>query len=180
MQIKTNPGTHRIQINEIGERNSVVFYIEDLEGNILMVSRKDGSGFGLPGGKVDLDENLHEACIREIFEETNLDIDNVDMFLKPIYAQFIEGFWCTCFIAVRENGKPFQVVTKENIQQKEAGVIPQFLTEDYFKYHSAYNQYNYGVSSSYKEYCKFAETRSENFNRLEPISRNINNWPFDK
>lgn len=39
-------GVNRIQLNGIIERNSVVFYIEDTEGDILMVSRKDGSGFG--------------------------------------------------------------------------------------------------------------------------------------
>ena len=175
MQIKTNPGINRIQINEIGEKNSVVFYIEDIEGNILMVSRKDGSGFGLPGGKVDLDENLHEACIREIFEETGLDINNVDMFLKPIYAQFIEGFWCTCFIAVRENGEPYQVVTKENIHQKEDRVIPKFMTDDYFRYHSAYNDYNYGVSKSYKEYSKIVESKQRIINIFPIKTGNINN-----
>ena len=174
-------GVNRIQLNGIVERNSVVFYIEDTEGDILMVSRKDGSGFGLPGGKVDQDENLIEACIREIFEETGLDINNVDMFLKPVYAQFIEGFWCTCFIVVRENGEPYQVVTKENIHQKEDGVIPKFMTEDYFRYHSAYNDYNYGVSKSYKEYSKIVESRPKEFNKLLHIQTgNINNWPFDK
>lgn len=171
---------NRISVNEIVERNSVVFYIEDTEGDILMVSRKNGSGFGLPGGKVDPGEDLFEACIREIFEETGLDINNIDMFLKPIFAQFVEGFWCTCFIAVRENGEPYQVVTKENIQQKEEGVIPQFLTEDYFRYHSAYNDYNYGVSKSYKEYCEIVKTRPKEFNKLLPIeNRNVNNWPYD-
>ena len=85
-------GVNRIQINEIVERNAVVFYIEDTEGNVLMVTRKDGSGYGLPGGKVDPNENLFEACIREVFEETGLDIDEPDMFLKQIYSQFVKDF----------------------------------------------------------------------------------------
>lgn len=84
-----------ISVNEIIERNAVVFYIEDIEGDILMVSRKNSRDFGLPGGKVDPGEDLFEACIREVFEETGLDINNNDMFLKPIYAQFVEGFWCS-------------------------------------------------------------------------------------
>ena len=159
-------GVNRIQINEIVERNAVVFYIEDTEGNVLMVTRKDGSGYGLPGGKVDPNEKLFEACIREIFEETGLDIDNVDMFLKPVYAQFIEGFWCTCFIAVRENGEPYQVVTKEGIHQKESGVVPQFMSRDYFKYFSVYTQYNSGVLDSYNDYCKIVESRPKEFNKL--------------
>lgn len=174
-------GANRIQINEIVERNAVVFYIEDTEGNILMVTRKDGSGYGLPGGKVDPNENLFEACIREVFEETGLAIDEPDMFLKQIYSQFVEGFWCPCFIIVRENGEPYQVVTKEGIQQKESGVIPQFRSRDYFKYFSVYTQYNSGVLDSYIDYCKIVESRPKEFNKLLPIQTgNINNWPFDK
>ena len=73
------------------------------------------------------------------------------------------------------------MVTKENIHQKEDRVIPKFMTEDYFRYHSAYNDYNYGVSKSYKEYSKIVESRPKEFNKLLPIQTgNINNWPFDK
>lgn len=155
-----------IDLNECTEKNAVVLYIEDTDGNVLLVTRKSG-GHGLPGGKVDEGETLVDACIREVKEETNMDIEDIDLILKPLYAQFIEGFWCTCFILVRLNGEPVQVITKENIEQREEGVIPEFLSNDYFINHSAYCDYNTGVYNSFKEYKKIYESLPDDYNILE-------------
>lgn len=51
----------------------------------LAVSRKnDPADLGLPGGKVEPNETYKQAAIREIKEETGLDIDN----LKYIYSAY--------------------------------------------------------------------------------------------
>lgn len=45
------------------------------DGLILSISRRsDSSKYGLIGGKVDPGESLEEALIREIKEESNIDI----------------------------------------------------------------------------------------------------------
>lgn len=51
--------------------------------NIVCVSRKtDHTDFGLPGGKVDLDDSTKESgLIREIKEETGLTVKEEDMAL---------------------------------------------------------------------------------------------------
>lgn len=54
--------------------------IEDGQGNIVMQirvpERYAWSGAALPGGHIEEKESLHEAVVREIFEETGLTIKN--------------------------------------------------------------------------------------------------------
>ena len=44
---------------------------------IVMIERKDGHGWALPGGFVDPGENAVDAVGRELFEETGLDVGDV-------------------------------------------------------------------------------------------------------
>jgi len=42
---------------------------------VLMIDRKDGLGLGLPGGFVKINEKITDAALREVKEETGLDIE---------------------------------------------------------------------------------------------------------
>lgn len=54
---------------------AAVFFLQNEQGKILAVSRKDNSNdFGLPGGKVDPGETSLQAAIRELAEETGLHV----------------------------------------------------------------------------------------------------------
>ncbi|MGH7493312.1 MAG: NUDIX hydrolase [bacterium] len=44
---------------------------------ILMVERRDGRGYGLPGGYLKLDETVEAAAQREVLEETGLQVELV-------------------------------------------------------------------------------------------------------
>ena len=49
------------------------------EGKILGVSRKeDTTKFGLPGGKIDWGEKIYDGMVREVKEETGIDISDTD------------------------------------------------------------------------------------------------------
>jgi len=49
--------------------------IEDDKGNVLVQERiKSWKGITFPGGKIELNESIYNSVIREIKEETNLDI----------------------------------------------------------------------------------------------------------
>jgi 8-oxo-dGTP pyrophosphatase MutT (NUDIX family) len=72
----------------------VVLINED--GLICLVSRKDNhKDFGIPGGKLDKGESYEEAAIREVKEETGLDIKNLTM----IFAMHRKGCMGQTFIA---------------------------------------------------------------------------------
>ena len=63
--------------NEIILTNMIMIY--DNNNNILVQNRvaKDWPGINFPGGHVKYDESIEKSCIREIKEETGLDISNL-------------------------------------------------------------------------------------------------------
>lgn len=60
--------------NEILQIPSVAAIIRNESGEILFVKSKNSDIWGLPAGAIDLGETPAEAVIREVFEETGLNI----------------------------------------------------------------------------------------------------------
>lgn len=58
-------------------------FVEDSEGNILLVKTRDG-GWVYPGGQVEVGENLLDALVREIKEESG--IDTTVSYLVGVYS----------------------------------------------------------------------------------------------
>ena len=56
---------------------SVVIILNN-KNEVLLQKRHDGS-WGLPGGLMDLGESFEEVAIREIFEETGLEVENLKL-----------------------------------------------------------------------------------------------------
>ena len=54
--------------------------VEDEEGRILLQLRKDNKCWAYHGGSVELDEDVKEAARREMFEETGLIADELNLF----------------------------------------------------------------------------------------------------
>lgn len=61
------------------EPNSMVVaasaVVTDGEGRILLQRRRDNDLWALPGGGMDLDDSLPGAAVREVKEETGLDVE---------------------------------------------------------------------------------------------------------
>jgi 8-oxo-dGTP diphosphatase len=49
-------------------------FVEDSEGNILIVKTRDG-GWVYPGGQVEVGENLMDALVREVKEESGINVE---------------------------------------------------------------------------------------------------------
>lgn len=56
------------------------------KGQILLQKRSDDGLWGNPGGSMDLGETIYETIIREIKEETNLDIKEENLKIFNIYS----------------------------------------------------------------------------------------------
>ena len=56
------------------------------KGQVLLQKRSDDNLWGNPGGSMDLGETIYETIIREIKEETNLDISQKDLKIYNIYS----------------------------------------------------------------------------------------------
>jgi 8-oxo-dGTP pyrophosphatase MutT (NUDIX family) len=54
--------------------------ISNPDNEVLMLQRSDNDCWCFPGGALDLGENLEETAIREVFEETGLQVSNLDIF----------------------------------------------------------------------------------------------------
>lgn len=117
---------------KVKKRVSVVLLFNN--GKILAVSRKDNpNDFGLPGGKADDGETFHDAAVREVKEETGLDIFG----LIPIFKRKDGDFWAMCYIAQYkgeiDNSLESGVVKWADFEEINAG--------SFGKYNSALQEY---------------------------------------
>lgn len=61
--------------------------IVDEHNRILLQKRSDNHLWGLPGGLLELDESIEQGLLREVKEETNLDVEIVSflgVFTNPL------------------------------------------------------------------------------------------------
>lgn len=69
-----------------------VVIITDSEGRILLQKRTHPKGrWGLPGGLMELGESCEETAVREVREETSLEIENPKLF--GVYSG--KDYYCT-------------------------------------------------------------------------------------
>ncbi|WP_213533591.1 NUDIX domain-containing protein [Paenibacillus sp. J45TS6] len=54
--------------------------IRDKEGRILLQKRSDYGNWGLPGGGMDAGESIEETMLREVLEETGLEVRQYELY----------------------------------------------------------------------------------------------------
>lgn len=123
---------------------STVDAIIEINGGIVVIQRSNPPfGFALPGGFVDYAESLEEAVIREVKEETSLDLSQLKQFHTYSEASRDPRFHTigTVFIA-KAKGKPkagddaagIKVVSLEEILKLDFAFDHKKIIQDYIKY----------------------------------------------
>jgi 8-oxo-dGTP diphosphatase len=65
--------------------------IRDATGRVLLTRRGDGRGWSLPGGMMEPGEHLVACVVREVWEETGLDVEPlrlVGIYSDPAHMRF--------------------------------------------------------------------------------------------
>ncbi|MGW4116405.1 NUDIX hydrolase [Actinosynnema sp. NPDC004786] len=58
---------------------AVTAFVQDDRGRILMIRRTDNDLYAIPGGAQDVGETIGHTVIREVKEETGIDVDPTDI-----------------------------------------------------------------------------------------------------
>lgn len=118
------------------------------EGKILLHKRSDNHLWSLPGGAMDLGESIEETIIREVKEETGLDVEVlrcIGLYTDPqhiiaysdgeIRQQFSICFHCQPIggkIMISSESTQVMFFTKEEIEQMDLHPAQRIRISDYF------------------------------------------------
>ena len=80
-----NPNAQKMFSRKTADQNTrvkagVAIIIRDGEGRILLERRSDCGLWGFPGGKIEPGESIRESAVREVWEETGLEIKITRLF----------------------------------------------------------------------------------------------------
>ena len=108
---------------------SVVSCFCEYDGEILLLKRQkfkpQGDTWGVPAGKVDLDEKPIEALIREVREETNIEVDiNQVDFFNTVYVKYTDLDFVYYIFHTKFNKKP-EVKIRDKEHSKYIWASPQ-------------------------------------------------------
>lgn len=109
------------------------------DGRVLMIRRGDVGAWVLPGGHLDSGETVEQGCVREVHEETGLEVEfkRVIGFYSHPHERTLDGlmpsvFLCTC----RINGGQLRRRTDESLDARY--FPPDALPRTTFPWHRRY------------------------------------------
>ncbi len=94
---------------------TLIFIIDKKNNRILLIHKKRGFGVGKYngiGGKVEENETVKEAALRELKEEVNVEVSSIEkkavLFFKNKNKDFFESMLCHVFVSYDSNVDPVE------------------------------------------------------------------------
>jgi 8-oxo-dGTP pyrophosphatase MutT (NUDIX family) len=63
--------------------------VRDDGGRVLLIRRRDNLNWALPGGGMELEQSVYDCLVREVKEETGLDVISATLFATYSEARFV-------------------------------------------------------------------------------------------
>ena len=129
--MRLEPDLSKIQVI----KPSVSAFIADGEGRVLLGRRADSGEWGLPGGSVEIGETVTEAIVREVREETGLEVEAgrlIGVYSDPkwqavLYPDGRAVHYVTTFLECRVKGGRLRI-SAETLELRH--VHPEHLPPD--------------------------------------------------
>ena len=80
-----------IKTDELSDKFPVSIKAIIIDKNKVLCLKNERNEWDLPGGKIEFNEDIENCLIREIKEETNLSVENLNI-LKPLNLKFNDVF----------------------------------------------------------------------------------------
>ena len=112
---------------------------------LLLLFKEEGKYFEFPGGKVEEDETIDQAAIRETMEETNCSVKLLKHLTTIVFEKNNKKYVSHIFFGKIENGEPYA----DGFEHSE---ILWMKIEDYKNYNLVPNVINFCEKYLNKEF----------------------------
>lgn len=115
-------------MDDVGSKKfaACILFISE-KNNLLCVSRRGSSrDIGLPGGKTNPDENAHSSALREMLEETGIQLSAESV--EEVFCQFDGEYETTTFISFTKEREEFLLSLANFRSESEKGIVVKWVT----------------------------------------------------
>jgi len=121
-------------LGEVTPRVAAIALVFDDEGRVLVIERTDGLGWCPPGGKLDVGETPGEAAVREVREETGIEVEArelVDAYAVEPPGEFPHHSISHVYLCERVGGEPTTTHEARRVEYRPVEDVPEWALDYY-------------------------------------------------